>query len=211
MTSDTGFWNNIAAKYAKSPIRDEAAYAQTLTRVQAHLEPGHRVLELGAGTGSTALRLAPFVAQITVTDIAENMLEVARARAAAAEIDTIRFQICEATQAPEGPFDVVMGFNLMHLLPARSATYAAASERLVAGGLFITKTPCLGERRNRIKYWLFRALVPLMQLAGKAPSHVAFLDVATLEQEIREAGFEIVETGNFPDDLPSRFVVARRL
>jgi hypothetical protein len=27
---------------------------------------------------------------------------------------------------------------------------------------------------------------------------------------VRDAGFEIVETGNYPDKTPSRFIVARK-
>jgi hypothetical protein len=54
-----------------------------------------------------------------------------------------------------------------------------------------------------------RALVPLMQMAGKAP-HVAFMSIEELEAAMRAAGFEIVETGNYPERPPRRFIVARR-
>lgn len=210
MSADAGFWNKIAAKYAKSPVRNEEAYEQTLTRVEQYLQADQQVLELGSGTCSTAIRLAPKVAHITATDLAAEMLKIGRDRASQAGVENISFQDCDTRAAPKGLFDVVMAFNLMHLIAARNDSYAAIYERLAPGGLFISKTPCLGQRPNSVKYWMFRLLVPLMKLVGKAPSTVAFMDVATLEAEIEAAGFEILETGNYPDDLPSRFVVARK-
>ena len=53
-------------------------------------------------------------------------------------------------------------------------------------------------------------LIPLMQLMGKAP-YVRFETIAELDQRIGRAGFEIVETGNYPVRPPNHFVVARRM
>ena len=52
------FWDGIAEKYAKRPISDMAAYEYTLGRTRSYLKPEDQVLELGCGTGSTALLLA---------------------------------------------------------------------------------------------------------------------------------------------------------
>lgn len=75
---------------------------------------------------------------------------------------------------------------------------------LKPGGLYISKTVCLKRRA-----WLFAPLVKLMQLVGKAP-FVRFFSFDTLEDSIRSAGFEIIETGTYPAPY-SRFVVARKL
>ena len=63
------FWDKIAPRYAKKPVADPAAYEEKLARVRALLRAEDRVLEIGCGTGSTALRLASRVAEITATDI----------------------------------------------------------------------------------------------------------------------------------------------
>ena len=52
------FWDGAAENYAKSPIRDVEAYNYTLERTRTYLSPTDKVLEVGCGTGSTALLLA---------------------------------------------------------------------------------------------------------------------------------------------------------
>lgn len=210
MTADARFWNRVAPKYAKSPIRDIGAYRHTLERTRSYLKAGDKVLELGCGTGSTAIELARNAAQITATDLSEEMLKVGRERAWNAAVSNVDFQCCGVLSAPEGPYDAVMAFNLLHLLPDLEAVLALVAAKLPRGGLFISKTPCLGEARGSWKYWMYTVAIPLMRLAGKAPSHVDFLDIRKLEAAVQRAGFEIIETGNYPADTPGRYLVARR-
>ncbi|MFW8595472.1 class I SAM-dependent methyltransferase [Cribrihabitans neustonicus] len=209
MTADARFWNRIAPKYAKRPIGDQDAYEYSLERTRSYLQEDAEVLELGCGTGSTAIALAPGVAQITATDLSEGMLEVARERVAAAGVQNIRLKCCPVEMVPEGPFDTVMAFNLLHLLPDLDAALAGIAARLKPGGLFISKTPCLGEAKGTFKYILFQVAIPLMRLAGQAPSHVDFLTVRALEDAVHRAGFRIIETGNYPAATPGRYLVAR--
>ncbi|MEX0302544.1 MAG: class I SAM-dependent methyltransferase [Leisingera sp.] len=211
MSADARFWNKVAPKYAKSKIRDEEAYRYTLERTRSYLGADDRVLELGCGTGSTAIELARSVAEITATDLSEAMLEVGRERAWNAGAANVEFHCCSAGQAPEGPYDAVLAHNLLHLLPDLEKVLEGAALRVKPGGLFISKTPCLGDKRGSWKYWLFQAAIPLMRLAGQAPSHVEFLSVRSLEAAVERAGFKIIEAGNFPAETPSRYLVARRV
>ncbi|UWR65300.1 methyltransferase domain-containing protein [Phaeobacter inhibens] len=210
MTVDAHFWNRIAPKYAKSKIRDEAAYQYTLERTRSYLTVGDHALEIGCGTGSTAIALSDAVGRVTATDLSDAMLDIGRGRAAQAGADNIRFEQCSDDRLPAGPFDAVMAFNLLHLVPDLDAALLSVAKRLPSGKLFISKTPCLGEARGSFKYWMFLTLIPLMRLVGQAPSNVRFLSVADLEAAVEQAGFEIIETGNYPASTPGRYLVARR-
>ena len=75
---NAAFWDKAAEKYAKSAIADPDAYEYTLGRTRTYLKPTDNVLELGCGTGSTALVLASDVAKISAVDISKGMLEIAR-------------------------------------------------------------------------------------------------------------------------------------
>jgi SAM-dependent methyltransferase len=61
----------------------------------ARPQPGHRVLELAAGPGDTGFLAAELIrpgGTLLSTDAAEPMLEVARARAAAFEVENVEFR-----------------------------------------------------------------------------------------------------------------------
>jgi len=203
------FWDRLAQKYAAQPIRDAAAYELTLERVASYLKPTDRVLELGCGTGSTALKLAPHAGSILATDFSEGMIAQAEAKMG---VDNVRFLQAD-TFSPalkDGSFEVVAGFNLFHLVERVDDALARVHQLLAPGGLFISKTPCIGERSLGLKFGLLKRLIPVMQLVGKAP-FVRFETIESLEARIMRAGFEIIETGNYPLRPPSRFIVARRL
>ena len=61
--ADARFWDRIARKYAADPIKDMDGYARTVDRTRHHLRSTDTVLELGCGTGTTALKLAAHVSR----------------------------------------------------------------------------------------------------------------------------------------------------
>ena len=89
------FWDRIAPKYAAEPIADMAGYEATLQRVQALLPPAADVLEVGCGTGSTAMRLAPFTGRMLATDVAPGMIAIARERLAAQPVPQLGFALAD--------------------------------------------------------------------------------------------------------------------
>jgi len=210
MQQNVQFWDNTAAKYAKSKVGDPAAYETTLARARSYLKASDHVLELGAGTGTTALHLAPAVAQYTVSDVSPAMLDIARDKIFNACASNIDLALGDVSEAPRGPFDVVCAFNLLHLIEDLDGALSHIQKMVKPGGLFISKSICEPEEGAGWKFRVLRKLIPLMQMLGKAP-FVAFRTIAEFEQQVTDAGFEILETGNYPAKPPSRFIVARRL
>lgn len=175
------FWDRVARRYAADPIADLPGYERTLERVQALLSPGQSVLEVGCGTGSTALRLAPHTGSLLATDASTEMIAIAREKLAAEPQPALRFEVAEAGAPSAGaPHDTVLAFNLLHLVPDLDATIGRLAALLKPGGLLISKTPCLAEMNPL----LTRVAVPLMRLLGKAP------DVRVFDAEFLQAAFE---------------------
>jgi ubiquinone/menaquinone biosynthesis C-methylase UbiE len=189
--NDSRFWDRGARKYEASPIADMEGYERSLERTRAYLSPTHSVFEFGCGTGSTALKLAPFASHILATDISPEMIVIAREKAAAENCANVAFEVAtpETGNWPGASFDAVLGFNILHLVRARDVVIASVHRLLKPGGVFISKTPCIGEMNVFI-----RMAIPLMQAIGAAP-HVDVFSAEALEQEIVGAGFEIVERG----------------
>lgn len=213
MTLHATFWDKVAPKYAKSAIADPAAYEYTLGRTRKYLSSKDRVLELGCGTGSTALLLAPNVAQITAIDVSPGMLAIAREKAEQSGVNNLTFEV-GAVVPTQGQYDVVMGYSLFNLVPDMETRFAQINELLPKGGYFISKTTCLGQRSTGIggalKSLMIRIAIPVMQLIGKAP-YVRSFSVKELEEAVAAAGFEIVESGNHPKGPPpAHYIVARK-
>ena len=207
--TDAAFWDRIAEKYARAPIGNVDAYEATLERVRSYLHPGDEVLEIGCGTGTTALKLAPFAGRILATDVSTAMVEIGRDKTSAQGVDNVGFAVAAVDALPEGSFDVVTGFNLLHLLRDLDGALAQIFMRVKPGGLFISKTVCLSGPGMPLAMRALLLGLPLMQLVGRAPFVHKFA-IARLEAAITGAGFDIIETGNYPDRPARRLIVARK-
>ena len=213
MITDTGsaFWDKSAEKYAQDKIADEAAYQATLKRIQAYLRPEDHVLEIGAGTSATAVLLAPGVEDYLATDYSAGMVKIGRRRALEAGSKNLTTEQAGIETAPERSdgYDAVLALNLLHLVPDLAPSLAHISARVAPSGLFISKTSCLSESAFAMRV-IFRIMVPLLRLFGKAPQQVFFLSTARLDHAIEASGFEIVETLQDTGIGHRRFVVARK-
>lgn len=183
------FWNRIAREYSAEAIADVAGYENTLKRVQDLLSVDDDVLELGCGTGTIALRLAPFTRRLRAIDLSTEMIAIAREKLAAAPTPQLSLEVADA-DAPSvapGSQDVVLAFSLLHLVDDLDYTLAVAAHALRPGGLLIAKTPCVGEMSPLIT----RLALPLMRALGKAPQVLCF-KAPELQAAMVRQGLEVL-------------------
>ena len=205
MRSSARFWDKIADRYAKQPVADEAAYQTKLGVTREYLRSDARVLELGCGTGSTALSHAPHVAHIRGIDISSKMISIARAKAEAAGVDNVTFDCASIDEvcASEDRYDAVLALSVLHLVDDRAEVVARVYDMLEPGGVFITSTTCLDGWRK-----LFRAVVPIGQVLGLLPL-LRFFGVDELLKSLTDAGFEIAHRWQ-PGEGKAVFIVASK-
>ena len=108
---------------------------------QAALLPGHRVLEIGCGTGSLAVMAAGLHPDAEITGLDPDPKALARARRKAARRGrTVRLDhgFAERLPYPDGSFDrILSSFMFHHLEPdAKTATLREARRVLSPGGSF---------------------------------------------------------------------------
>ena len=196
------FWNRIAGRYAARPLKDVAAYDAMLSDVASRLSPSDRVLELGCGTGGTAIQLAPNVAHWTATDFSSEMIAIARAKPAG---ENVLFQVADAQSAFDGgPFDVICAFNVLHLVEDQSALLAEILTNLKPGGLLISKTWCFADLTLKL-----RTLFAVLRAIGIFPA-VTPLTISQLRHVFLKAGFEIVDERIFGKYRQNPYIVARK-
>lgn len=207
MKNPQKFWDDSAQRYAAKPIADETSYAKTMERTCAHLKPTDEVLEVGCGSGSTAILLAASVAHMTATDLSGKMIDIGRETAQTQGVENITFERTdvEASVAPPKQYDAVLAFNLLHLTRDPATVIRQLRGQIKPGGLFISKSICLEG-----KWALMKPVIAVMQAFRCAP-FIQFMKVRELDNIVRKEGFEIIETGIFPKSPPARFIVARKL
>lgn len=199
------FWDRIAKKYSKQPIADEAAYEKKLGETRKVLEPYMKVLELGCGTGGTALKHAPYVRHVRATDISPAMIEIARERAGETGVSNVTFEVgaVDTLKVDNQSVDAVLALSLLHLLDDRDAALARIHRMLKADGLLVSSTPCLGDF-----FKLFYVIGPIGRALGLIPM-VRVFSAADLKASLAEAGFEI-EFEWQPSRKKPLFLIARK-
>jgi SAM-dependent methyltransferase len=127
------------------------------------LEPGERVLDLGSGAGTDSLVAALQVGadgSVTGIDMTREMLEKARAGAAALGLENVTFVEAEAERLPfsDASFDVVISNGVIDLIPDKDAVFSELHRVLVPGGRIqiadvTIQNPVSDEGRRNIDLW----------------------------------------------------------
>ena len=172
---------------------------------------GQHLLDVGGASGTWTLAFLRAVPECkaTIFDLptTQPFAEATLQRFALA--DRIDFAAGDFLAGPlPGGFDVAWLSHVLHGEgPAGCSTLLAnAFAALEPGGWFLSKTVCLGGGAGL----MLRPVILAMQLLGKAPA-LAYVSRADLQRAITRAGFEIVETGDYPRRPPMHFIAARRL
>ncbi|QQM30834.1 class I SAM-dependent methyltransferase [Martelella lutilitoris] len=199
------FWDKIAEKYSRDPIADPQSYQIKLDITREYFQPDMRVLEIGCGTGSTALYHAPAVARIDAFDLSDTMIAIAKRKAEDAAATNVHFHQGDVTamNGSDGLYDAVMAHSLLHLLEDRERVLEKVHAMLKPGGVFISSTACLRDFSFYIK-----AAIPVMQLIGKAP-YVGSFTQEELINEMARAGFSVVHQWR-PGKNKATFLVATK-
>ena len=162
-----GFWDRFGAA--------------TVSRLP--LTAGHAILDLCCGAGASAIPAARVVGpegRVLGIDVAEPLLEIARARAAAEDLANIEFRCADATRTglPDGSFDAVICVFGVFFAPDM-ARFVQEMWRLVRPGALLAITtwgPGLFEPANTA-FWesvrdvepsLFKAFNPWDEITTEA-------------------------------------------
>jgi ubiquinone/menaquinone biosynthesis C-methylase UbiE len=95
---------------------------------QAELADGHRVLEIGCGTGNLAIRAKKTHPAVSVVGSDPDPLALSRAQRKTAQLNGIRFERGYAQRLPyaDGEFDRVLSSMMLHHLDDDAKSAAAA-------------------------------------------------------------------------------------
>jgi arsenite methyltransferase len=158
---DLGYPPELLARVPETAVQSFAGVANPFSL--GSLEPGEFVLDLGSGAGTDSLVAAQMVGsegRVTGIDMTSEML--AKARAAAAEMDAsnVQFLEGEVERLPfeDESFDVVISNGVIDLIPDKDAVFSEIHRVLRPGGRIqladvTIQNPVSEEGRRKIDLW----------------------------------------------------------
>jgi len=193
-----GRWQKAAAGWGAHRARFQAGARPVSGWLVDAIEPqpGHRVLEIAAGPGDTGLLAAELIkpgGTLISTDAVQEMVDLARARAAEMGIDNAEFRTMDAEwlDLPTASLDAVIG-RWVYMLLADPATALGEARRVLRPGGRIALAAWTDPEDNP---W---AAVPQQELAASGavappdpdePSMFAFCDPDRIRALLDDAGF----------------------
>jgi SAM-dependent methyltransferase len=173
--------------------------------IEARLKPGMRVLDVGCGTGDTALAAAMAVGvsgEVVGCDLAEAMLATARDRARAYGLTQVRFEAVamEAVAAEAASFDAILGRFSLIFCPDVSGALAHLGGFLRSGGRVVMASwaaPAVNPA-FAIPSQALRAVIDAPPPDPSMPGPFRLSDDGALSAVFSDAGFAEVTVTEVP-------------
>jgi ubiquinone/menaquinone biosynthesis C-methylase UbiE len=195
--TEPGPWNAVAAAY------DEVCFGQFAELADAAIEllapeSGDRVLDVAAGPGTLAVRLAPRVGHVMAIDFAEVMIERLRGHIMRSRLPNLEARLMNGQELAfeDNSFDAAVSLFGVFLFDDRARGLAEMFRVVVPGGRVVFSSWATPEQNSLIGVGmaaLREALPELPRPSQPLPTQVPEQCAAELE----ELGFEQVATQLF--------------
>ena len=208
-------WNRVAGGWEKWDrfFDEQMAFLNHRLVADARLRSGMRVLDLGSGTGYPALLAAQTVGpsgNVTGIDLAEQMLEAARRKAASLKLSNITFRTGDVTTLPfeSASFDAVTTRFCLMFLPE---IYKAVAEiaRILKPDTWVAAAVWSAPEKNpylKIPIDVIKQFVELPPPDPAAPGIFRLAKPGELAGMLEQAGLANISEQEFLGDV--RFAAA---
>lgn len=153
------------------------AYELSIRKALAAISPGQQVLEIGCGTGIVSFGAAPHVQRLIAVDLSPEMIAEAQRKAQSLAVSNIDFRVGDGYSLPfaDGSFDVVLLFNVLHIVQ-EPATLLREARRLLK---LVGVIPIISYYRKRDVNRLFeRNGLAIVESADLHPAPVNYYVLA---------------------------------
>jgi 2-polyprenyl-3-methyl-5-hydroxy-6-metoxy-1,4-benzoquinol methylase len=200
------FWDRTAIYYDREEKKDELTYLKFIEKAGKYLKVNDIVLDFGCGTGLVCNELAENVKMVYAIDISSEMIEIARNKAFGRKIHNINYVYTTIfdERFKRDSLDVIIVFNVLHLLEDSQKAIQRIYELLKPGGLIISATPCMGEKP------VLNSLFSIGGKIGITPKIKSF-KISGLEHSFIKEKFKIIETGCLKQNSPQYLIIAKKL
>jgi len=206
MNKSEKFWDRAAKRFEGQVNEGDKIAITTIKLSCKHLQSNDIVLDFACATGKYAFEIGPQMKEVWGIDISSEMIKAAKQNAKDSGITNVHFMQVEIAdlQLEDETFDVVLAYNILHLVEDPPQVLAKIKKLLKPGGIFISVTPCLGTGRS-----FQTLLIELMSLLGAVPK-IHLFKSTEVEALVTDAHFDLLETQILSDSISSTYLVARR-
>ena len=206
MNQTEKFWDKIANKFDKRAKHFEQP---PIEKTKQYLNTNDIVLDYGCATGTITYEIVGSVNKIVGIDFSSKMIDAANGKSVEYKLENVEFvkSTIFDKRYNQGSFDVVLAFNILHLIENREKVLQRINELLKPGGMVISATACMGEYTfiNFLQFLIFKPLAKL----GIVPNLKIF-KLYELESLMINENFKIIETKRI-NQSPNYFIVARKI
>ena len=199
------FWDKLADTFDRRVLKHCGQYyIWTVENTIQYLNRSDVVLDYACGTGIIAIEIAQNVKEIYAIDISLKMIEVAKIKTYERKIENIHFvhSTIFDERYKRGTFDVILAFNILHLIEDTQKLMQRIYELLKPGGLFISATECTGDKKT-----FFNVILLLVSGMGIVPYLKSF-NISELEGSITKGNFQIIERDSLKN---TQFIVGKKI
>lgn len=203
-------WDKLAKNWDTPGVSLGENDLRIIERTKKYLSASDVVLDYGCATGSIAMEIAKIAKEVHGIDISSNMIEIAKRKADEQKIKNIGFTratIFDETLMKES-FDLILSLSVLHLVEDSTQVMSRINQLLKPGGVFISATPCLGEKA--FVNILMNIPIFLLSKIGILPP-INFFSASSLSESTANENFQIIENENLSvRPLTECFIVARK-
>jgi 2-polyprenyl-3-methyl-5-hydroxy-6-metoxy-1,4-benzoquinol methylase len=205
MDSSARFWDSVAKNFDRSEQSNRPILEKILAKIRQNLTPDDLVLDFGCGTGLVCNEIAGAVRAIHAVDISEKMIELARQKAVQRGITNIDYAHTTVFDERFQPaaYDAVLAVYILYLLKNPQETLQRLHQLLKPGGLLLSVVFCMEKPTSR------SFIIKLLGSLGLVPK-VTFFRLSEMQDMIRSAGFELVETVHLDENTNQYLITARK-
>jgi len=196
MYKDEKFWDRIASKFDRLE-KSDISYKIFIEKAREYIKADDTILDFGCGTGLICNEIAENVEFIHAIDISTKMIEISKNKASERKIQNIDFARTTIfnEKFKEGSFDVIIAFNIFHLLEEPQKYFQRLNQMLKPGGLIISSTPCMSEA------YLLNRVLKLFSYIGLTPKLNSFTS-SEMEHLLLNESFKTIEFNRIKPKSP---------
>lgn len=200
------FWDKRAQSYDSNITAHNLQYQRIIDKTISLVEKGATVLDFGCASGEISRGIAPYVKSLHGVDISPQMIHLANQKAMENQADNLKFSVMDImdVQLDTCQFDIIIAFNILHLVDDAHAVINRIHQLLKSGGILISQTPCLSER-----HILVRTIIHMAQVLDFAPSIHSFT-ANELEENLRNNHFRVIETTRWDTSNQIQWITAQK-